>query len=62
MLDRVLAQTFKEYDRDHNLLLAWSQQIGNQEDMVAYPHDGTTPSIQGIDMMRTRAELARLLG
>jgi hypothetical protein len=61
-LDKVLAQTAREYDRDHNRLLAWGLQIGNQEDYVATPYDGTTPSIEGINMMLTRAELARALG
>lgn len=61
-LDRVLAQTYKEHDLDGNLLLTWGKQIGNQEDFIATPHDGTTASIEGINMMRTRAELARGLG
>lgn len=59
--DRVLAQTFREYDKDDNGLLAWGLQIGNQEDYVATPYDGTTPSIEGINMMRTRAALADVL-
>jgi len=37
-------------------------QIGNQEDYIATPHDGTTPSIEGINMIRTRGELAAALG
>ncbi len=51
MLDRVLNQTFKEYDPDGDMLLAWSQQIGNQEDMIGTPCDGTTPTIEGMNMM-----------
>jgi len=58
-LDRVLEQTFEENDADNNLLLAWGKQIGNQEDFIATPYDGATSSIEGINMMRTRAELAR---
>ena len=60
--DRVLDQTSHEYDKDDNLLLAWGLQIGNQEDYVATPYDGTTPSIELINMLKTRAELARALG
>lgn len=61
-LDKVLAQTYREYDPDGNLLLGWSQQIGNQEDMFGTPNDGSTASIEGINMMRTRSEIAALLG
>lgn len=61
-LDKVLAQTSREYDKDDNALLAWGLQIGNQEDYVATPYDGTTPSVEGINMLITRAELTRGLG
>lgn len=62
VLDRVIGQTFSEYDRNDNLLLGWGLQIGNQEDYVATAGDGTTPSVEGINMMRTRSELAAGLG
>ena len=62
VLDRVIGQTFAEYDRNDNLLLGWGLQIGNQEDYVATAGDGTTPSVEGINMMRTRSELAAGLG
>ncbi|MFR5871102.1 MAG: hypothetical protein ACLUEV_05165 [Alistipes sp.] len=62
LLDRVIGQTFAEYDRNDNLLLGWGLQIGNQEDYVATAGDGTTPSVEGINMMRTRSELAAGLG
>ncbi len=61
-LDKVIAQTFEQYDPDHDGLLAWGQQIGNQEDYVATPYNGTTPSVEGINMLRTGAEIARALG
>ena len=60
-LDRVLAETYAESDPDHDGLLAWGQQIGNQEDYVSTPFNGTTPTIEGINMLRTRAEFARAL-
>lgn len=61
-LDRVLAQTLDEHDPDGNLLVAWGLQIGNQEDFVQFYHDAATPSIELVNMMRTRAELAEGLG
>ena len=61
-LDTVLAQTFDEHDPDDNLLVGWGLQIGNQEDFVEFYHDGATPSIEVINMMLTRAELAEGLG
>ena len=61
-LDRVIAQTFTENDPDGDKLLGWGLQIGNQEDYVATPADGTSPSIEGINMLLTRAELATGLG
>ncbi len=62
MLDKVIKHAFKENDENDNLLLAWGRQIGNQEDFIATPYDGTSPSIEGINMMRTRAEFARANG
>lgn len=62
VLDRVIAQTFRENDPDGNYLLGWGQQIGNQEDFISTPHDGTSPAIEGINMFRTRRELALALG
>lgn len=62
VLDRVIDQTFEEYDPDRDGLLAWGQQIGNQEDYVSTPYNGTATSIEGINMLRTAAELWRALG
>lgn len=61
-LDRVLAQTWYQYDPDRDGLLAWGHQIGNQEDFVATPYNGTASTIEGIEMLRTRAMIARALG
>lgn len=61
-LDRILAQTLEEHDPDHNLLVGWGLQIGNQEDFIQFYNDAATPSIELINMMRTRAELAEGLG
>jgi hypothetical protein len=61
-LDKVIAQTFEQYDTDGDGLLSWGQQIGNQEDYVATPFNGTSPSVEGINMLRTGAMIARALG
>lgn len=62
MLDRVIQQTLNEYDPDGNLLLAWGLQIGNQEDFVANPYDGSVPTMELYNMFMTRAELAEFIG
>jgi len=61
-LDKVLEFTFDWYDSDKDLMLAWGLQVGNQEDFVATPHNGTVPTIEGINMMRTRMLVAQALG
>ena len=61
-LDKIIAQTYTEYDPDRDGLLAWGQQIGNQEDYVSTPFNGTSPSVEGINMLRTAATFARSLG
>ena len=53
---------FTERDPDRNLLIFWKQQIGNQEDFNATPYDGTSPTIEGINILKTRALLAELQG
>lgn len=62
VLDRVLEGTLSREDPDGDFLLGWGQQIGNQEDFIATPHNGTVPTIEGINMMKTRAEFAKALG
>ncbi len=60
MLDRAIEQTLDEYDPDGNLLIAWGLQIGNQEDFVANPYDGSVPTMELYNMFNTRAELSAL--
>jgi hypothetical protein len=62
LLDRVIAQTYQEYDPEGDLLLAWREQIGNQEDYSHHPHNGASTTIEGINMLRTRAILGRAMG
>lgn len=61
-MDRVLQGTIDRDDPDANGLFAWGLQIGNQEDFFATPHDGTAPTIEAINMMTTRAEMAEAMG
>ncbi len=61
-LEEVIRQTWEQYDPDGDGLLAWGQQIGNQEDYISTPYNGATPTMEGINMLRTAAELARGLG
>jgi hypothetical protein len=58
--DSNLVFVARERDHDADLLLQWKQQIGNQEDFIATPYNGTTPTVEGINMLRTRALLADL--
>ena len=62
ILDRVVEQTFTEHDRDGNGLLGFGQQIGNQEDYITTPEDGTSPTIAGIEMRKIQAEFAQASG
>ena len=61
-LGRVVGQTFEAHDADGNGLLGFGQQIGNQEDYISTPEDGTSPTIAGIEMKRIQAELALAVG
>ena len=61
-VDRAIQQTLEEYDPDGNLLIAWGLQIGNQEDFVANPYDGSVPTMELYNMFMTRAELAEFTG
>ena len=62
VLDEVVAQTFEEYDIEGDMLLRWAAQIGNQEDFVHTPYNGTSPSIEGVNMLRIAAKLADARG
>lgn len=58
----VIAQTLEEHDEDNDGLVAWGKQIGNQEDFIHTPHDGGTPSMEMVNMLRTQVLLARGMG
>ena len=60
-LDAILIATFNEYDPTVAGLLAWGQQIGNQEDFISTPYGGATPTMEAINMLEVRAIVADAL-
>jgi hypothetical protein len=60
-VDTVIAQTLNEYDRDGDFLASWGLQIGNQEDFLANPYNGSVPSMELYNMFMTRAELSAII-
>ena len=61
-VDTVINATLKEYDKDGDFLSSWGLQIGNQEDFVANPYNGSVPSMELFNMFTTRAELSKFVG
>lgn len=61
-LQRVVRQTFEEHDPDGNGLLGFGQQIGNQEDYISTPEDGTSPTIAGMEMQRILGRMLEAVG
>jgi hypothetical protein len=61
-VDTVITQTLKEYDPDGDLLAMWGLQIGNQEDFLGNPYNGSVPTIELYNMFKTRAELSAIIG
>ncbi len=61
-MDKMLNFVKKSYDPDNDLLFSWGFQIGNQEDMICTPYAGTAPTIEAINIMKTREKVARILG
>ncbi|MEJ5253334.1 MAG: hypothetical protein WHX60_15775 [Armatimonadota bacterium] len=61
-LQRVVNQTFEEHDPDGNGLLGFGQQIGNQEDYISTPEDGTSPTVAGMEMLRILSRMLRASG
>ncbi len=61
VLDKALKATIKREDPQKNSLFSWGLQVGNQEDFIATPYDGTTPTIEVMNMIKTRALIAKIL-
>lgn len=60
-MEKILAQTFGEYDAVGTGVLAWHSQIGNQEDFESTPGHGAAPGAVGVQMMRELSELFAIL-
>ena len=61
-VETVISQTLKEYDKDGDFLASWGLQIGNQEDFVANPYNGSVPSMELLNMFMTGGELSEFIG
>ncbi|MFA5816399.1 MAG: hypothetical protein WC865_12340 [Bacteroidales bacterium] len=61
-MDTVIGQTLTEYDKDGDFLPSWGLQIGNQEDFLGNPYNGSVPSMELYNMFMTRAELSKFAG
>ena len=60
-MEKILAQTYGEYDAVGTGVLAWHSQIGNQEDFESTPGHGAAPGAVGVQMMRELSEFYRIL-
>lgn len=60
-MEKILTQTFREYDAVGTGVLAWHTQIGNQEDFESTPGHGAAPGSVGIQMLRELSELYGIL-
>ncbi len=61
-MDRVISQTFSEYDPMGEGVLSWGTQIGNQEDFESTPGKGAATGSEGVRMLEIMCDLKRLLG
>ncbi|MBP5256335.1 MAG: hypothetical protein J6Z80_04680, partial [Clostridia bacterium] len=61
-MDKILAQTFREYDPLLNGVLGWGTQIGNQEDFESTPGKGSGTGCEGARMLEIMSEIKRLNG
>jgi len=61
-LDNSLAHVEGKYNADSDDLFAWGLQVGNQEDMVATPYNGTSATIEAINMIVCGPHLKKNFG
>lgn len=61
-MDRVIKQTFDEYDPTFSGIIGWGTQIGNQEDFESTPGKGAAPGSCGAEMLKTMSVVKGLLG
>ena len=60
-MERVLAQSFREYDPKRGGVLMFYTQIGNQEDFESIPGPGAAPGGEGVNMLRVMARVKQAL-
>lgn len=61
-MEKILAQTFREYDPTGSGIMGFGTQLGNQEDFEGTPGQGSGSGLEGAYMLRVMAEVKRLLG
>ncbi|MBO4770631.1 MAG: hypothetical protein J5563_07630, partial [Clostridia bacterium] len=61
-MDRILAQTFREYDPLSEGVIGWGTQIGNQEDFESTPGKGSGTGCEGARMLEIMSCVKSLLG
>lgn len=61
-MDRVLAQTLREYDPLREGIIGWGTQIGNQEDFESTPGKGSGTGCEGARMLEILSAVKSLLG
>ncbi len=61
-MEKILAQTFGEYDAIGTGVLAWHSQIGNQEDFESTPGRGAATGAEGVKMLSLASDFYRYLG
>lgn len=62
VMEKILAQTLREYDATGTGVLSWHSQIGNQEDMESTPGRGAATGSEGAQMLKLLSELYGYLG
>ena len=60
-MEKILIQTFGEYDSVGTGILGWHTQIGNQEDFESTPGHGAAPGSVGVRMLKELSELYDIL-
>lgn len=61
-IEKIIRQTFGEYDATRTGILAWHSQIGNQEDFESTPGRGAAPGSEGVQMLSLAADYFDILG
>lgn len=60
-LDKMIDATFEKYDPEGDGVMAWSSQVGNQEDYLYHPYNSSGPTIEVINMLKVRLMVAEVL-